>query len=71
MKLGPNPPEPLSVHLGNCEFSDYVPRECMQGSRNVAIACIEPNVVESSDDLPLLTFAPVSCRNNCKFLTEI
>nr|CDS26652.1 Speract scavenger receptor [Hymenolepis microstoma] len=64
VKLGPNPPEPSSVHLGNCEFSTDVPRECSQGSRNVAIACLEPTALDNFDDIPPLTFAPVLCPAN-------
>ncbi|VDO15168.1 unnamed protein product, partial [Rodentolepis nana] len=62
VKLGPNPPEPSSVHLGNCEFSTNVPRECNHASRNVAIACMEPAVLDNFDDALPPTFAPVSCR---------
>ncbi|KAM7532929.1 hypothetical protein Aperf_G00000124537 [Anoplocephala perfoliata] len=64
VKLGPNPPEPLSVHLGNCEFSTVIPKECNQGHRNVAIACLEPTTLNNFDEPPPFTFAPVSCPGN-------
>ncbi|KAM3171863.1 hypothetical protein ACTXT7_015729 [Hymenolepis weldensis] len=64
VKLGPNPPEPLSVHLGNCDFSANVPRECSLLTRNVAIACLEPTILDNFNDPPPLTFAPVSCPGN-------
>ncbi|VDD80481.1 unnamed protein product [Mesocestoides corti] len=62
--LGPNPPEPLSVHLGKCEFTSEAPSACEGHKRDVAIACLEPRSIESTDLPPPVKFAPVTCPGN-------
>ncbi|EUB59975.1 Galectin-3-binding protein A [Echinococcus granulosus] len=62
--LGPNPPEPLSVHLGYCEYATVVPSPCHDHKRDVAIACLEPMKLGNFNAPPPVTFAPVSCPNN-------
>ena len=60
--LGPNPPEPLSVHLGYCLYTSDIPSDCRNHKRDVAIVCLEPMESETFDVIPTVTFAPVTCE---------
>lgn len=71
LTLGPNPPEPLSVHLGYCEYSTFPPPPCQNHDRDVAVACLEPMKVETSNTLPPVTFAPVTCEFSLLTSTKV
>ncbi len=64
--LGPNRPEPLSVHLGNCQFTSNIPSACKEHRRDVAIVCLEPYDMGTFSTPPPVTFAPVTCKLRVK-----
>uniref|UniRef100_A0A0X3PC76 Deleted in malignant brain tumors 1 protein n=1 Tax=Schistocephalus solidus TaxID=70667 RepID=A0A0X3PC76_SCHSO len=64
VSLGPNSPDPPSLHLGNCEFTSDPPRVCLTHERDVSIMCLEPADVTSMTTATPFKFAPVTCPGN-------